>query len=116
MVSSAAVALVEFARAPEGCAVLSPREGSTGCGIARTKQTRPTEAKAPTTATMPMCSNFRLDGRAVDISLPGLLSAVTEGAFRPCPGSTGIWSTYVRAVIFAVYLTRGIGGIARRIT
>ena len=71
-----------------------------GCGIARTKQTRPTEAKAPTTATMPMCSNFRLDGRAVDISLPGLLSAVTEGGFRPCPGSTGIWSSYVRAVLF----------------
>jgi hypothetical protein len=51
---------------------------------------------------MPMCSNFRLDGRAVDISLPGLLSAVTEGGFRPCPGSTSIWSGSVRAVICGV--------------
>jgi hypothetical protein len=34
--------------------------------------------------------------------LPGLLSAVTEGGFRPCPGSTSIWSGSVRAVICGV--------------
>jgi hypothetical protein len=61
-----------------------------------------------------MCSNFRLDGRAVDISLPGLLSAVTEGGFRPCPGSTSIWSGC--AVVCVVGPDARIAGIARRLT
>jgi hypothetical protein len=34
---------------------------------------------APTTAAMAGCANFRIESRAVDLSAPGLLSAVTEG-------------------------------------
>jgi hypothetical protein len=61
-----------------------------------------------------MCSNFRLDGRAVDISLPGLLSAVTEGGFRPCPD---LQASGQAALSFARSgLTRGIAGIACRLT
>ena len=34
---------------------------------------------APTTAAMAGCANFRIESRAVNLSAPGLLSAVTEG-------------------------------------
>jgi hypothetical protein len=52
-------------------------EGSTECPIKITKKAEATEA--PTRAAMARPTNFRIDGCAVDLSSPGLLSTVTEG-------------------------------------
>jgi hypothetical protein len=52
-------------------------EGSTECRIKITKKAEATEA--PTRAAMARPTNFRIDGCAVEVSSPGLLSAVTEG-------------------------------------
>jgi hypothetical protein len=52
-------------------------EGSTECRIKITIKAEATEAA--TRAAMARLTNFRIDGCAVDLSSPGLLSAVTEG-------------------------------------